>query len=106
MVQIIRGQQGETSMSTVTHPTPHVNLGSPAEVATLAELEAQLRRAMYEPGTPDQVSEATARTDAYQVSHMHCPGCGLKRLEYFPWHRGSAYRVLAGCSECGAAEEV
>ena len=39
-----------------------------APPATLAELEAQLKREMYEPGCPPQVSEATARTDAHAVA--------------------------------------
>jgi hypothetical protein len=85
-------------MSTLTQPTAPVN--------ALADLEAQLRREMYEPGCPAQILEATARHDAHAVARMRCPGCGLRRLEYHPWQRGRAYRVLAGCTHCGAGEEV
>ncbi len=88
-------------MSMTPQAPPAVN-----PVATLAELEAQLRRQMYEPGCPAHVTEATARADAHAVAHLRCPGCGLKRMEYHPWYRGKAYRVLAGCTHCGAAEEV
>jgi hypothetical protein len=77
-----------------------------APPATLAELEAQLQREMYDPGCPPQVSEATARTDARHVAHLRCPGCGLRSMEFHPYQRGRAYRILAGCTVCGVAEEV
>jgi hypothetical protein len=61
---------------------------------------------MYEPGCPYHLGEQSARADAAAVSHLRCPGCGRKRMEFYPWHWGRAYKVLAGCSECGCAEEM
>jgi hypothetical protein len=72
---------------------------------TRNDLERQVRREGFAPGLPHNITEATVRTDKAAYRRMRCPGCGRKRMEFYPWHRGRAYRVLAGCSECGAAEE-
>ncbi len=82
-------------------PPPHAPVND-----TLADLEKQLRKELYAPGAPEHVTEATARHDAQAVAKMRCPGCHRRRMEYHPYHRRSSYRVLAGCTECGAAEEV
>jgi hypothetical protein len=78
----------------------------PDGVANLTKLETQFRKQMFEPGAPEHVAEQSVRADARMVARLKCPSCGRRRLEYFPWHRGPKYRVLAGCTGCQSAEEV
>jgi hypothetical protein len=88
-------------MSIAAHRAPAVN----PDIATLADLEAQLRREGYVEGIADHIGEQARRADAYQFSWMRCPGCGRRSMALKSFCRGRAYRLLAYCTECAATEE-
>lgn len=75
----------------------------------LPELDHRLRAEGYRPGAPDA---EVAAADAGTAAQIACRRCGRLGLGYLPYLHperrfgaAPAYRALAVCTGCGAAEE-
>jgi hypothetical protein len=59
----------------------------------------------YEVGPPPHITPATLRIDATSCKRRRCNNCGHRGLDFVPWHRGQAYKVVGTCPACLVAEE-
>lgn len=86
--------------------TISMNVNNAVTVARADVLLRELAAAGWQPGAPPAVSLATQATDRRFAAALRCPGCGCRGMTYHPLRREGAYRALAACGRCGAAEEL
>jgi hypothetical protein len=86
-------------MNSLTHARPAVQ--------TAADLEAAFRSEGFTPGAPPLLSARALAIDLACARRARCPACRRRLLQFRPFHRGDAYRVLLACLAlgCGAGEE-
>jgi hypothetical protein len=75
-------------------------------VETFWLLTARLKANGWQPGPPPQITEATQAVDRAACRGLNCPGCRKRGMKYHSFHNGPRYAVIAGCSRCGAGEQL
>jgi hypothetical protein len=68
-------------------------------------IESLLARG-YQPGPAAQVAPDVQEIDRDCCREMECPQCRRRGLGYHPFHKGTSYRVVGLCHECGTEEEL
>jgi Flp pilus assembly pilin Flp len=73
---------------------------------TAAAIEQQFAVEGFRPGAPRHITAQSQAIDRLVCRRLKCPACRKRGCDYRPFTDGRAYRVLACCQACGAAEEM